>query len=172
MQLLVLGRPGAGCTSLLRVLSNQRDSFDEVDGETRYASMTHDEAKKIRQEIIFNAEDDVHFPTLTVDQTLGFALRNKVPNERPEHLEKPENFVQHVKTGILESLGISHTKNTRVGNEFIRGVSGGERKRVSLAEVMATQVSPQTAKPNLVFCTSLTRHSEPHAILGSANTGS
>ncbi|MBE3048278.1 ATP-binding cassette domain-containing protein, partial [Candidatus Bathyarchaeota archaeon] len=111
--MLVLGRPGAGCTSLLRVLSNQRDCFDEVDGETRYASMTHDEAKRYRQQIIFNAEDDVHFPTLTVDQTLGFALRNKVPNERPGHLEKPENFVQHVKTGILESLGIPHTKNTR-----------------------------------------------------------
>lgn len=56
MQLLVLGRPGAGCTSLLRALSNQRDCFDEVDGETRYASMTPDEAKKHRQQIIFNAE--------------------------------------------------------------------------------------------------------------------
>lgn len=31
-------------------------------------------------------------------------------------------------------LGISHTVNTRVGNDFVRGVSGGERKRVSIAE--------------------------------------
>ena len=85
--------------------------------------------------------DDIHFPTLTVNQTLKFALRNKVPDERPEHLDKPHEFVQHVKGGILDSLGIPHTKKTKVGNEFIRGVSGGERKRVSLAEVMATQVS-------------------------------
>jgi ATP-binding cassette subfamily G (WHITE) protein 2 (PDR) len=31
-------------------------------------------------------------------------------------------------------LGLTHTMNTKVGNEFIRGVSGGERKRVSIAE--------------------------------------
>jgi len=30
--------------------------------------------------------------------------------------------------------GISHTINTKVGNDFIRGVSGGERKRVTIAE--------------------------------------
>lgn len=31
-------------------------------------------------------------------------------------------------------FGISHTVNTRVGNDFVRGVSGGERKRVTIAE--------------------------------------
>jgi ATP-binding cassette subfamily G (WHITE) protein 2 (PDR) len=31
-------------------------------------------------------------------------------------------------------FGISHTGNTRVGNDFVRGVSGGERKRVTIAE--------------------------------------
>jgi ATP-binding cassette subfamily G (WHITE) protein 2 (PDR) len=31
-------------------------------------------------------------------------------------------------------FGISHTKNTRVGDQYIRGVSGGERKRVTIAE--------------------------------------
>lgn len=31
-------------------------------------------------------------------------------------------------------FGISHTRNTRVGNDFVRGVSGGERKRVTIAE--------------------------------------
>jgi ATP-binding cassette subfamily G (WHITE) protein 2 (PDR) len=30
--------------------------------------------------------------------------------------------------------GISHTINTRVGNDYVRGVSGGERKRVTIAE--------------------------------------
>jgi ABC-type multidrug transport system ATPase subunit len=71
---------------------------------------------------------------------MKFALRNKVPNERPEHMKRREDFVQERRTGILQSLGIEHTKKTLVGNEFIRGVSGGERKRVSLAEVMAGQV--------------------------------
>lgn len=34
----------------------------------------------------------------------------------------------------MAMFGISHTVNTRVGNDFVRGVSGGERKRVTIAE--------------------------------------
>lgn len=101
--------------------------------------MDHLEAKRYRQQIMFNNEDDVHFPTLTVNRTLKFALRTKVPNERPEHMEKQE-YLQDKRDSILNALGIPHTKKTKVGNEFIRGVSGGERKRVSLAEVLAGQV--------------------------------
>lgn len=36
-------------------------------------------------------------------------------------------------------FGLSHTMNTKVGNDFVRGVSGGERKRVSIAEVCLAQ---------------------------------
>lgn len=102
--------------------------------------MDHKAARRYRQQILFNNEDDVHFPTLTVNQTMKFALRNKVPRERPAHLQSGKEFVQDQRDGILGSLGIPHTRKTLVGNEFIRGVSGGERKRVSLAEVMAGQV--------------------------------
>ncbi|KAJ5296249.1 uncharacterized protein N7443_007142 [Penicillium atrosanguineum] len=137
--LLVLGRPGSGCTSLLRVLSNDRDTFDEVIGDTRYGSMDHIAAKRFRQQIMFNNEDDLHFPTLTVNRTMKFALRNKIPNERPEEVADPNHYVLEKRNEILDSLGIGHTKKTKVGNEFIRGVSGGERKRVSLAEVLAGQ---------------------------------
>ncbi|RJE21547.1 ABC multidrug transporter [Aspergillus sclerotialis] len=137
--LLILGRPGSGCTSLLNVLSNNRDTFNEVTGETRYGSMDHVAARQFRQQIMFNNEDDLHFPTLTVNRTMKFALRNKVPDERPQQLRKRKDFVQEKRDDILDSLGINHTKKTLVGNEFIRGVSGGERKRVSLAEVMAGQ---------------------------------
>jgi ATP-binding cassette, subfamily G (WHITE), member 2, PDR len=36
---------------------------------------------------------------------------------------------------VMAIFGLTHTINTKVGNDFIRGVSGGERKRVSIAEV-------------------------------------
>jgi len=36
-------------------------------------------------------------------------------------------------------FGLSHTINTKVGDDFIRGVSGGERKRVSIAEATLGQ---------------------------------
>ena len=122
------------------MLSNDRESFDEVVGETNYGSMDHKAARPYRQQIMFNNEDDVHFPTLTVNRTMKFALRNKVPRERLPHLQSNEDYVQEQRDEILGSLGIPHTKKTLVGNEFIRGVSGGERKRVSLVEVMAGQV--------------------------------
>lgn len=42
---------------------------------------------------------------------------------------------------LLKMFGIEHTANTKVGNEFIRGVSGGERKRISIAETLATSAA-------------------------------
>lgn len=44
-------------------------------------------------------------------------------------------------------FGLSHTYNTKVGNDFVRGVSGGERKRVSIAE-MVVAGSPLAAWDN------------------------
>lgn len=135
--------------------------------------MDHKEARRYRQQITFNNEgmydvsrasilyprrrtdgmpDDIHFPTLTVNQTIKFALRNKVPREREQHLEEKHQYVQLRKHNILDSLGIGHTAKTKVGNEFIRGVSGGERKRVSLAEMMAGHVSTQTPDLTLPSC--------------------
>jgi len=56
MKLLVLGRPGSGCTSLLRVLSNDLGTFDDVSGDLRYGSMDRKAAKRFRQQIMFNNE--------------------------------------------------------------------------------------------------------------------
>lgn len=48
---------------------------------------------------------------------------------------------------VMAVFGLSHTYNTRVGDDFIRGVSGGERKRVSIAE-MAVAAAPIGAWDN------------------------
>lgn len=37
--LLVLGRPGAGCSSLLRVIANERNSFTSVTGDVRFVPL-------------------------------------------------------------------------------------------------------------------------------------
>jgi ATP-binding cassette subfamily G (WHITE) protein 2 (PDR) len=44
---------------------------------------------------------------------------------------------------MLFRYGISHTMNTRVGNDFLRGVSGGERKRVTIAEASLSRAPLQ-----------------------------
>ncbi|KAK6837992.1 hypothetical protein PG987_006273 [Apiospora arundinis] len=141
--LLVLGRPGSGCTSLLKVLSNQRDEFPEVSGQVRYGNIGHEEAKQFRHQIVMNTEDDMHFPTLKVSETLDFATSTKLPGSRPEHLQDAREYITKTSDSTLSSLAIGHTKDTIVGDEFVRGVSGGERKRVSLAEVMSTQAPLQ-----------------------------
>jgi len=44
---------------------------------------------------------------------------------------------------LLKMLNITHTENTLVGDSFVRGVSGGERKRVSIAEMMTNRARVQ-----------------------------
>lgn len=56
-------------------------------------------------------------------------------------------FAKYMAQVVMAVFGLSHTYNTRVGNDFIRGVSGGERKRVSIAE-MALSGSPLAAWDN------------------------
>lgn len=133
---LVLGKPGSGCTSFLKVIANQRFGYTSVDGEVLYGPFTSQEfEKRYRGEAVYCQEDDVHHPTLTVSQTLGFALETKVPGKRPGGLSVNE-FRDKVVDMLLRMFNIEHTKNTIVGNPFVRGISGGERKRISLAEAM------------------------------------
>lgn len=109
-------------------------SFSEI----LYGPFTAEEfSKKYRGEAVYNQEDDIHHPTLTVGQTLGFALDTKTPGKRPQGMSKAD-FKEKVIDTLLRMFNISHTRDTIVGNAFVRGVSGGERKRVSIAEMMIT----------------------------------
>lgn len=88
---LVLGKPGSGCTSFLKVISNQRLGYTGIDGEVMYGPFDAGTfAKRFRGEAVYNQEDDVHHPTLTVGQTLGFALDTKTPGKRPAGMSKSE----------------------------------------------------------------------------------
>ncbi|KGO49411.1 CDR ABC transporter [Penicillium expansum] len=141
--LLVLGRPGSGCTTLLNVLSNRRAGYRSVSGDVKFGSMTPEEAEQYKGQIVMNSEEEVFFPTLTVGQTMDFATRLKIPFHIPDGVT-PADWAGDFKRFLMESMKISHTEETKVGNEFVRGVSGGERKRVSIIECMATRGS--------VFC--------------------
>lgn len=77
----------------------------------------------------------VHFPQLTVGQTLDFAAKARAPRNRFPGVSR-ERYAEHMRDVIMAVFGLSHTVNTKVGNDFIRGVSGGERKRVSIAEAV------------------------------------
>ncbi|KDN40294.1 hypothetical protein RSAG8_08204, partial [Rhizoctonia solani AG-8 WAC10335] len=136
---LVLGRPGAGCSSFLKTIANQRGSFLEVAGDVQYAGIGAQEfGKRFAGEAAYNMEDDIHYPILTVAQTLQFALKLKSPGRLlPEQTRAQLN--DEILNMLLSMLNITHTRNTVVGDEFMRGVSGGERKRVSIAEMMSSR---------------------------------
>ncbi len=134
---LVLGRPGSGCTTFLKSIANQRYGYTSVTGEVLYGPWTAQEFKNYRGEAVYNEEDDRHHSTLTVEQTLGFALDVKVPNKLPAGTNKAK-FKTDVINMLLKMFNIEHTRKTVVGDAIVRGVSGGERKRVSIAEMMIT----------------------------------
>lgn len=89
--------------------------------------------KQFRGEAIYTAETDVHFPQLSVRDTLSFAALARTPRNRLPGITRKQ-YAEHMRDVVMAMLGLSHTINTRVGNDFVRGISGGERKRVTIAE--------------------------------------
>lgn len=78
---------------------------------------------------------EAHFPHLTVGQTLNFAVDTRTPAAQRDRKLK-DKYIEESTSMLLTTFGLQHTVRTLVGNDFVRGVSGGERKRVSLAEVV------------------------------------
>ncbi|KAK3906089.1 ABC-2 type transporter-domain-containing protein [Staphylotrichum tortipilum] len=133
--LVVLGPPGAGCTTFLKTIAGDYNGiFMDENSYFNYQGMTPKEMHSHhRGEAIYTAEVDTHFPQLTVGDTLTFAAHARAPRQLPEGVSKAA-FANHLRDVVMAMFGISHTINTRVGNEYIRGVSGGERKRVTISE--------------------------------------
>ncbi|KAK5688745.1 ATP-binding cassette transporter snq2 [Elasticomyces elasticus] len=142
---LVLGRPGSGCSTFLKILGNQRFGYESVEGDVTYGgSDWHTVFKKYRGEVVYNPEDDLHYATLSVKNTLTFALKTKTPGKESRNEgETASQYVSKFLESVVKLFWIEHTLGTKVGNEYVRGVSGGEKKRVSIAEVMITKASIQ-----------------------------
>ncbi|OBZ73442.1 Multidrug resistance protein CDR2 [Grifola frondosa] len=137
--LLVLGRPGAGCSTLLRIIANQREGFHAVVGDVHYDSFTPEEIHKhYRGDVQYCPEEDIHFPTLTVEQTLRFAARTRTPETRISSMSRKRHIDMCVEV-LLTVFGLRNVKNSLVGDASIRGISGGEKKRVSITEALATR---------------------------------
>ena len=131
--MLVLGRPGSGCTTFLKAIANDRSAYAAVTGEVTYGGISAEEQRKnYKGEVNYNPEDDRHLPALTVWQTLRFSLMNKTKKH-------DAGSIPIIVDALLKIFGISHTKDTLVGDEYVRGVSGGERKRVGIAETLSAK---------------------------------
>ncbi|KAI9166308.1 ABC transporter patM [Paramyrothecium foliicola] len=130
--LLVIGKPGSGCTTFLKSLANMHEEYKNVSGHLTYGGRPAAQGDSDPVRLTFCEEEDSHLPTLTVEQTLRFAIGATWDAKAPR---ATIDAAVHTLSGCV---GLSHVLRTKVGNAAIRGISGGERRRVSLAEAMAT----------------------------------
>lgn len=140
--LAVLGPPGSGCSTLLKTVAGDTHGlYIDPKAEINYQGVTSKQMRTaFRGEAIYTAEVDAHFPHMTVGDTLYFAARARCSKHIPDDVSRHE-YATHLRDVAMAMFGISHTKDTRVGDDFVRGVSGGERKRVTIAEA-ALSYSP------------------------------
>ncbi|KAL7621630.1 Multidrug resistance protein [Parahypoxylon ruwenzoriense] len=128
--LLVLGRPGSGCSTFLKTLAGDTHGFHvQDDSKINYQSIPYREMhREFRGECIYLAELDVHFPELTLGETLSFAATTR---ETGPH---PNAAVRNISYEVASLFRLNEVINAQVGNAMIRGLSGGEKRRTSLAE--------------------------------------
>ncbi|XP_062207362.1 ABC transporter G family member 6-like [Phragmites australis] len=122
--LAVMGASGSGKSTLIDGLAN-RISRDALKGAVTLNGepLTGNILKSISAYVM---QDDLLFPMLTVTETLSFAAEFRLP--RVLSPAKKRARVQ----ALIEQLGLSSAANTIIGDEGHRGVSGGERRRVSI----------------------------------------
>jgi ATP-binding cassette, subfamily G (WHITE), member 2, SNQ2 len=123
---------------LLKTLANHREEYHAVKGDVHYDSISPDDIKNhVRGDVQYCPEEDIHFPMLTVDQTISFAAKTRSPHVCVDRTRK--EYAQIMTDILTTTFGLNHAKNTLIGDVAIHGISGGEKKRVSIAEVLATR---------------------------------
>ena len=128
----LLGPSGAGKTSLLALLSGHASDWGDVSGRVTVNGQLLS-ACMFRRLGTLVPQDDVLLPGLTVRQTLTFGARLRCRGlDGRQRTAKVQS--------LMETLGLAGCADVLVGNEALRGVSGGQRKRCSIAlELLADQ---------------------------------
>jgi ABC-type multidrug transport system ATPase subunit len=118
--LAIMGPSGAGKTSLLKALS-----LSITSGKV-YGSINLNGRKlnnQVFKEHCFLVEQYDHWPFLTCKETLTYAAELLLgPGD---HLKVVEN--------IIEKMGLQSCEDTKVGNDYMQGLSGGQKRRLSIA---------------------------------------
>lgn len=122
--LALMGPSGSGKTSLISVLGGRKPKLMTAEGDMLFNGKPLDKAMKRR--VGFVLQDDLMYESLTVEETLYYAAMLRLPKSmtRTEKERRVDN--------VIEALGLTKCRETLIGGFMRRGVSGGERKRVSV----------------------------------------
>lgn len=136
--LAILGPSGAGKTTLLNSLASRikASNFVSLSGAVLANGVSID-ARPIPAAYV--TQEDLFFSQLTVRETIDTAARLRLPG----HMTRQERkqFID----SLLRRLALLDVAESRVGDTKTRGISGGERKRLSLACELISA-------PKLILC--------------------
>uniref|UniRef100_A0A8C1Z5E7 ABC transporter domain-containing protein n=1 Tax=Cyprinus carpio TaxID=7962 RepID=A0A8C1Z5E7_CYPCA len=133
----IMGATGSGKTSLLDVIAGRKDPRGLRSGQVLVDNkvVTSD----LRLMSAYVVQDDILMGTLTVRENLLFSGNLRLPRKQCSTADKEKKV-----ESIIQELGLEDCADTKIGTEFIRGVSGGERKRCSIGMELITS-------PTLLF---------------------
>jgi ATP-binding cassette subfamily G (WHITE) protein 2 len=118
--LAIVGPSGAGKSSLLEILAGRLTP----QGGSIFVDQKPINKAHFKKTSGYVTQKDILFPLLTVEETLMFSakLRLRLP---------PAELSSRVKS-LIQELGLSRVAGARVGDDRVRGISGGEKRRVSI----------------------------------------
>ncbi len=132
----LMGGSGAGKSTLLHVLNG---SEKPSEGQVLINGIDiHEDPEKIEGVIGFVPQDDLLIEDLTVYQNLYYAAKLCFTN-----LSEPE--IEKLVLSVLEDLGLTETKDLRVGSPLQKTISGGQRKRLNIGLELLRE-------PAVLFC--------------------
>ncbi|KAG2507380.1 hypothetical protein JM18_009288 [Phytophthora kernoviae] len=128
--LVIMGPSGAGKSSLLDCISGRNSA---VEGEIVLNGQPWSDATKRLTSYVM--QDDLFYQTITVKEHLVFQARLRMGKTFTE-----KQYMQRVNE-VMEELGLMKCRDTLIGGISLRGISGGERKRLSFATEILTNPS-------------------------------
>ncbi|KAI9595733.1 P-loop containing nucleoside triphosphate hydrolase protein [Syncephalis fuscata] len=129
----IVGPTGAGKTSLLNVIAAQTNN-GEICGNV-YLNGQHVQSSDIHAVSGFVYQKDIFYSTMTIRDALMMSaiLRCSDLKTKEERLDRVQS--------VLEVFGLDDAADTLIGNWHNRGISGGEKKRTSIAAELVTNPS-------------------------------